>query len=280
MTRRGALDGSGLGPAERYGLRLVLLTAAVAAIAVPFATLTFNVIARGPLIGWDGTLADSLNDWVHRRPAVLTALEVISWLGRPPLLAVAVGGTAAWCWRNDRVRLAAFLAATSASGAVVGTLVKVVVDRPRPVVDHPVSTAFGKSFPSGHAMHGTIAYGAIALVVLPMVSRRARRAVLAGTILVVAAIGSSRLFLGLHFLTDVVGGYVLGAAWLAIGAATFQTWRDEVPATDIQDDRLATLDAVTDRERSDDPDGRDPPAGTGRTSYRAERDRPVTAPRR
>lgn len=138
------------------------------------------------------------------------------------------------------MRLAVFLVATTASGAVVGSVIKLLVDRPRPVVDHPVATAFGKSFPSGHAMHGTIAYGALLLVVLPMVSPHVRTRLVALTVLAVAAIGSSRLLLGVHFLTDVVGGHLLGAAWLAAGAAAFETWREEVPVTDRENDRLGT----------------------------------------
>jgi undecaprenyl-diphosphatase len=212
----------------------------VAAVAIPFATLTFNVASEGPLIAWDGRIADRLNAWVHDRPLALTVLEAVSAMGRPPVLALVVVAAALWCASSGRVRLAVFLVATSASGAVLGTVVKLLVARPRPVVDHPVATAFGKSFPSGHAMHATIAYGALALVVLPLVAPAARRRLVALALLVILAIGSSRLLLGVHFLTDVVGGYILGAAWLAAGAAAFETWRQEVPASDREDDRLGS----------------------------------------
>lgn len=240
MTAGSAAQGSGTAPAERYGLRLLLLVGAVAAIAIPFATLTFNVLAEGPLIGWDGAVADGLNGWVHERRPVLLALESLSVLGQPLVLTVFVIAGAMRCRADGRNRPAVFLLATTASGAILGTVVKLVVDRPRPVVDHPVSSALGDSFPSGHAMHSTIVYGALLLALLPLVDPRLRRRLTALAILAVVAIGSSRLLLGVHFLTDVVGGHLLGAAWLAAGAAAFETWRDEVPVTDRQQDALGS----------------------------------------
>jgi undecaprenyl-diphosphatase len=94
-------------------------------------------------------------------------------------------------------------------------------------VDHPIATAMGKSFPSGHAMSSTITYGAVFLALVPALSPRGRRVALAVTIALVLAIGCSRLLLGVHFLSDVIGGYVLGLAWLAASTAAFEVWRTE-----------------------------------------------------
>lgn len=227
-----------LDPAERYGLRLTLVGLAIVLVAIPFATLTFNVIAEGPLIRWDGGIANALNRWVHDRPGAIGVLEAVSWIGRPPLLALWVVLTAVWCWRSGRHRLAVFVVATSLGGGIVDSLVKLAVDRPRPLVDHPVSEAFGKSFPSGHAMSSTITYGAILLVLLPVLAPRLRRVAIGATVLVVLAVGTSRLLLGVHFLTDVIGGYLLGLAWLAGAAAAFEAWRHDVPAGDREEDEI------------------------------------------
>jgi membrane-associated phospholipid phosphatase len=91
----------------------------------------------------------------------------------------------------------------------------------------PVATAHGKSFPSGHAMSSTFVYGSLLLVFLPVVRRRVRPILFGLTVVLVAAIGFSRLALGVHYITDVVGGVVLGLAWLAASTAAFSTWRVE-----------------------------------------------------
>lgn len=130
-----------------------------------------------------------------------------------------------YVWRRGLHRLTAFLAVTPLGGGIVDTLVKTVVNRPRPVVDHPIVTAFGKSFPSGHAMSSTVTYGALLLVFIPLFSKRGRVLVSVGTVLLVVAVGCSRLLLGVHFLSDVIGGYLLGFAWLTGSTAAFEAWR-------------------------------------------------------
>lgn len=216
-----------LDPAERFGLRLTLVGVAVVLVAVPFSYLTLQVLATGPLTRFDGRVANTLNDQVHGQPMVRSILLAISWLGRPPVLAVWVLMAVLFLWRRERRRIAVFLVVTSLGGGMVDTLVKAAVDRPRPVVDHPIVTAYGKSFPSGHAMSSTVTYGALLVALWPFLSARARRVASVLTVLLVLAVGSSRLLLGVHFVTDVVGGYLLGLAWLAGAVAAFHTWRTE-----------------------------------------------------
>jgi membrane-associated phospholipid phosphatase len=216
-------------PGGRYGLRVSLLAIAMVLVAVPFSSLTFQVLADGPITRLDGEVANRLNDWVHRSDTAVTVLEAISWLGRPLWFYVLIGGASAYLWRHGRrTRLIVFLVVTSLGGGIVDTVVKIAVDRPRPVVDHPVATAFGKSFPSGHSMSSVVCYGALMLVFLPVFrSVAARRLAVGLTGLVVLAIGCSRLLLGVHFVSDVIGGYVLGAAWLIGAVAAFEIWRVE-----------------------------------------------------
>ncbi len=223
-----------LDPRERFGLRATLVAAALVVVAVPFATLVFQVLGGGSLTELDGRLADGMNDAVHGTPGTVGVLQAVSWLGRTVWLAALVGAGGVYLWRRGRRRLAAFLVVTALGGGLVTTAVKVAVDRPRPVVDHPVATAFGRSFPSGHAMGSTVCYGALLVSFLPSVPRRARGAAVAATVVVVLAIGSSRLLLGVHFLSDVVGGHLLGAAWLAGAVAVFRTWRAEEAGYEAQ----------------------------------------------
>jgi undecaprenyl-diphosphatase len=76
-------------------------------------------------------------------------------------------------------------------------------------------------------MTSTYAYGAVLLTLLPLIPRRYRPAAIAGTVLMVVAVAISRLGLGVHFLSDVVGGFLLGLAWLAASTAAFSIWRVE-----------------------------------------------------
>jgi undecaprenyl-diphosphatase len=214
-----------LDPAARFGLRLTLLGVAIVLVAVPFSTLLFQVVAEGPLTRADGRVANELNGWVRTRPWAVDVLQVISFLGKPPVLDAVVVLAAVFAWRRGRWRLMVFLVATPLGGGIVDTLVKRAVDRPRPVVDHPVATALGKSFPSGHAMSSTVTYGALLVVFLPVVAPHLRRLVVVVAAVLVLAIGASRLLLGVHFVSDVVGGFVLGLAWLAGAVALFETWR-------------------------------------------------------
>jgi len=196
-------------------------------LVVPFATVLFEVLAKGPLTHLDSSVANWMNGWVHGWPALVTGLEVISWFGWPLWLGVVVTtGSAYAAWRG-RWRLAVYLVVTVVGGSLVDTGVKLAVNRPRPVVDHPLDTAFGTSFPSGHAMASTLTYGDLLFAFVPMIPRRGRTLAIASALAVVLAVGCSRLLLGVHFVSDVVGGYLLGLAWLLAATAVFEIWRQE-----------------------------------------------------
>jgi undecaprenyl-diphosphatase len=216
-----------LDPEERYGLRLSLFGIAFLLVAVPFGLLIEQIKTNGTLTRLDTSAARHLHDWVRGSPGLVTAMKVLTFFGTPAWFYVIVPVAALLVWRRGRARLAVFLVVTTLSGGLLDTLVKIAVNRPRPSLVDPVATAHGKSFPSGHAMSSTIGYGALLLVFLPVIAPRVRPFVLAGFALLVAAIGFSRLALGVHYVTDVVGGYVLGLAWLAASTAAFSTWRVE-----------------------------------------------------
>lgn len=214
-------------PESRYGLRLTLFAVAVLLVAVPFGLLLDQVMRSGPLTRADTSAADQLHDLVRRSPGVVGPLRVVTFLGTPLWLAAVVITTAAYALARHRLRLALFVVVTAAAGGLLNTAVKTAVDRERPDLDPPVATAGGFSFPSGHATSSTVSYGAVTLVLLPAVPRPARRPVVAGVVGLVAAIGVSRLALGVHYVTDVLGGYALGSAWLAASTAAFSIWRVE-----------------------------------------------------
>lgn len=216
-----------LDPAQRYGLRLTLFTLAFLLVAVPFGLLLRQVIGGGSLISIDTSAANSLHEWVRVHPLLVTGLEIVSFLGTPAWFYAIVGIAVIFLWRRGRKRLAVFLVATCLLGGVVDSVVKILVDRPRPSLQHPVATAHGKSFPSGHSMSSVVSYGALLLVFLPVVAKSRRKIIAALAGVLVLAIGFARLALGVHYITDVLGGYVLGAAWLIASTAAFSMWRVE-----------------------------------------------------
>jgi len=219
--------GRKLNPIQRYGVRASLFALALVLVGIPFGLLLHEVVSSGPLTVLDEGTAQWLNRHVAQHPLAVTALDGISLLGKPITLFVIVGIPAVWLYSQGSRKLVLFLAVTCIGGGVVDSLVKLAVGRPRPTVDEPVATAIGKSFPSGHSMSSTICYGALLLVFLPMLGRAGRVRAIAVTIVVVFAIGTSRLMLGVHFLSDVLGGYVLGLAWLVASVAAFEIWREE-----------------------------------------------------
>lgn len=215
-------------PAERYGLRLTLFALAFVLVAVPFGLLLDQVVRHGPLLDVDQGVANAAHRWASGLgPVPLGAIKFVTTLGKPPTLNVVAGVASLFLIRRERYRLAFFLVSTALLGAFVDTAVKVLVNRPRPVFDHPLAHALGKSFPSGHAMSSTIVYGSLLLVFLPAVPRRGRPWVLAGTVTLVLAIAASRLALGVHYLSDVLGGLVLGLAWLCLSVAAWRVYRTE-----------------------------------------------------
>lgn len=216
-----------LDPEARYGLRLTLLAAAFLLVAVPFGWLLNQVEDGGSFVDVDTTAARRLHGWAQRSPGPVDALRTLTVLGSPVWLFAVSAIAAITLWRCDRTRSAVFLVATAVGGGLLNTAVKVAVNRPRPSLVDPVATADGRSFPSGHAMSSTVVYGALLIVLVPLLARRWRQVAVVTAAVIVVAIGFSRLALGVHYVSDVLGGHVLGSAWLLVSVAAFRLWRME-----------------------------------------------------
>lgn len=217
-----------LDPDARYGLRVTLFAVAFLLVAIPFGMLLDQVENDRSLILLDTSAANHLHGWVRGSENLVQYLKILTFFGSPLWFYVIVTPAAIWVWRRGHVRLVIFLVVTALGGGLLDTVVKEAVDRPRPSLVDPVATAYGKSFPSGHAMSSTFVYGALVLVFLPVIGRRYRPVVIGGAVLLVLGIGFSRLALGVHYITDVAGGFVLGLAWLAASTAAFSIWRVEM----------------------------------------------------
>jgi undecaprenyl-diphosphatase len=213
---------------ERFGARMTLLLVAAVLLAGPFALFLDQVITSGPLSRADKSLANSMHLTACSNAAAVSAARVLSFLGSTAwdtVLVVVVVGIL--LWRKEQ-RLAIFVGVTAATGSLLNTGVKTLVNRDRPsLTGCLLGSATGQSFPSGHAMNTTIVYGTFVLVFLSLLRKSWRPVLVAVYAAFVLAMAWARMTLGVHYLSDVFGGIVLGCAWLAIGVSVFQAWRKE-----------------------------------------------------
>jgi undecaprenyl-diphosphatase len=199
------------------GFVAVLLGAFVLALAAWTAT--------GPVVQVDRAVAGDLNAVVAPRPWLVTLLEVVTAAGAPVTAWTVLTTLTLALLVRRRIHLALYVAVTGLGTATLSPLLKQLVDRLRPVVDTPVASAGGPSFPSGHALGATVWVGVVLLVLLPVVPARWRRGAAATGVVLVVAVGLTRIALGVHFVSDVLAGWLVGAGWLLVTASAFRAWR-------------------------------------------------------
>jgi undecaprenyl-diphosphatase len=200
--------------------------AVVTAAAFLFALLLVLVRAQwAPLESADHSAAARLNSLVAGHAAVVSVVKAVTWLGSSGVLWTLIGIAVAALAIRRRWRLAVYVVVTGAGVLTLDPVLKALVGRLRPVVAHPVAYGTGDSFPSGHALGSIVCYGALFLVFLPAARGTGRRVLTAVTVTLIAAIGVSRLLLGVHYISDVLGGWALGITWLGVTAFAFELSR-------------------------------------------------------
>jgi len=200
--------------------------AVVTIAAAVFAVLLILVRLRwAPLESVDRGAAARINHLVAGNNALVTVVKAVTWLGSDGVLWTVVGVAAVILAIRKRWRLAAYLLVTAAGALVLDPVLKSLVGRLRPVVAHPIAYGTGDSFPSGHSLGSIVCYGAILLVFLPAVRGRWRVTFVTVTVTLIALIGISRILLGVHYLSDVIGGWAIGITWLGITAFAFEATR-------------------------------------------------------
>ncbi|PYE83813.1 phosphatase PAP2 family protein [Pseudoroseicyclus aestuarii] len=152
------------------------------------------------------------------------AMRDITALGSGVVLVGAVVAVAGFLALARRGATALYLVMATGSGMAVSALAKRLVDRPRPdLVPHEVLVS-SPSFPSGHSMSAAVVYLTLAVLLARALESRAQKAyVIALAALLAGAVGLSRVYLGVHWPTDVLAGWAGGAAW-ALGAASLAHW--------------------------------------------------------
>jgi undecaprenyl-diphosphatase len=211
-------------PGGAFGLHL---TAGVALMLL--AAWVFGDIAEDVVTGDAITVLDvRLAHWFHAHASAgVTRLMLLMayWHGVAGTLAMALLAGAWLRRRHERYWLLA-LAAAVPGGLVLNVLLKFAFHRARPQFDDPLLTLATYSFPSGHTVGATLVYGLLASYAAAHArSWGARAAALLAAGLMVALVGLSRMYLGVHYLSDVLAAAAEGCAWLAVCITAVSTLR-------------------------------------------------------
>lgn len=208
------------------------------------AVWVFVLIADGVLEGSTQRMDEAVLTWMaaHRTETLDRIALDITALGNTATLAVLVLSVSIFLWLT-RHRLSVYLLLVAViGGAVLSWVLKDVFDRPRPDIVAWGVDVLSQSFPSGHSMAAVVAYGSVAYLggrLEPTPTLRWTTWTLAG--LLILAIGASRIYLGVHYPSDVVAGYVAGLAWTALavsGLTAIRYYSRRRPEVEAQEEDL------------------------------------------
>ncbi|MEJ8853121.1 phosphatase PAP2 family protein [Variovorax robiniae] len=185
----------------------------------------FAVIARrlgpGRTMGLaDQALADGIGS--HTPAAALRAFGLFTHLGDPIVLAVLGAVVALWLWQRQARLLAAGWVIALGGNALLNPLLKQVFARARPLHELQVPQIEGYSFPSGHSSGALVAYGMLLYVATRLLPLRWHAVAVMAAVGLVLTIACSRVFLRVHFASDVAAGLLSGLSWLAVCVASLQ----------------------------------------------------------
>ncbi|WP_327693069.1 phosphatase PAP2 family protein [Streptomyces sp. NBC_00459] len=187
--------------------------------------LTLVAIDWHPLITLDGDIARATHRWAVDEPGLTHAFRILTdWVWDPLTMRLLVAAVAVWLvWRHSAWWLALWLVVACALGTMLQQGLKAAVGRARPVWPDPVDSAHYAAFPSGHAMTATVVGG----LLLWLLRRYGAGTVVWRTAVAVASVsvvgvGLTRIWLGVHWPSDVLGGWLLGALVVALAVVSYE----------------------------------------------------------
>ncbi len=203
-------------------LGVVLFAGAVVSIA---ATWGFVALAEIVQDGATQQFDEMVLRWIaaHQEDWARKVMFEITLLGTGLVLMTMVAVSAMFLWLSDHRFSAMLLVIATWGGVAMNAILKSRFDRPRPQVFEWGADVLTSSFPSGHAMTATIAYGTVAWLAARLQRNRLARwitLIIAG--LLIALICGSRLYLGVHYPSDVLAGVIMGLGWTAFCMATLE----------------------------------------------------------
>lgn len=211
------------------------LACALVAAAITSAVLTVLVaVGWGPLLSLDDRIARGLHAYAVAHPGTTRLIRVLSdWVWDPWTMRALAGAACLWLWWRGRGRCALRIALAAFAASAVSQGLKAWVGRERPVWPDPVDSATYAAYPSGHALTATTVCGLLAWVAARGSARpyapgrrppRSLARAAAAVALLLAAVsalgvGFTRIYLGVHWFSDVLGGWLLGALLVAIAVS-------------------------------------------------------------
>jgi membrane-associated phospholipid phosphatase len=206
-----------------FELHLMVGFAIVALFSRLLVELTEAVLENSPLVVIDRWAFQALS--LFHTPLMTGIMEWITFLGGGEVItAGALLICFALAWQKRFAELAGLLAAVL-GGSLLSLVMKTAINRPRPPMDAALSP-FGASFPSGHALMSVLFYGFCSyLLILSSKTTETRSHIVTWTVFLVFMIGVSRLYLGVHYLSDVAAGFTAGISWLAVCATGVEIFR-------------------------------------------------------
>lgn len=196
---------------------------------VAIATFSYVTIEiqKTTITNFDNKVITYVQSYVN--PKLTSIIGVLTEIGSVKIVVIFVFVLGAILFFKKRIALSIFVIGASTAGGVFNLLLKSIIQRERPDILRIVE-ASGYSFPSGHSMGSIIFYGSLAFVIIYFSkSKLTKLLTIVVTTLLVLFIGVSRIYLGVHYPTDVVAGFAFGSAWLLICITTFRyyEWRKD-----------------------------------------------------
>ncbi len=213
-----------LSPTSYLGMHLTAGAIVLLAAGWLFGGVAEDVATNDPLTKVDVQVAHWLHEQVTAR--MTDFMLGVSTVSGPLAISIYVLGATAYLIYKREWYWFASLIVTVPTGMLVNTLMKLAFHRARPSLDHPIVSLASYSFPSGHAAGATLFFGLLAsFVIWKFKSWSWRVAALLASVAVVMLVSFSRMYLGAHYLTDVLGGMAEGVAWLAFCLTGMHTYR-------------------------------------------------------
>jgi undecaprenyl-diphosphatase len=188
-------------------------------------TIGFAALAEVVREGYTQQFDTAVLRWLgaHHTPTLTTIMTEVTPLGTGIVVLTVVGVTTAFLWHTEHKHSARMLLAATAGNILLNNVLKLFFDRARPSVFEWGTHAASSSFPSGHAMSATVVYGTVAYLLARLQKHGWARAItLTLAVIMIVLICLTRLYLGVHYPSDVLGGIIFGLAWSGFCMATLE----------------------------------------------------------
>lgn len=208
---------------SRFAILALLLTILGALACLGALTMLDHKLDTPSLRHFDLSLQTRIHEWAS--PSLTRCMLALTWIGSIKIFATSLAVVLLFLLQRKRHHAVVLLALTMLGAFALNETLKLHFHRPRPHVLWSIGDEHTFSFPSGHSLFSLVLYGTLSYLALHHAATLTRRlSILAPAILLILGIGLSRIYLGMHFPSDVLAGYVTGALWLGTIIAIDSAW--------------------------------------------------------